>query len=402
MSFRSGRIGYARFRILGDAPLSVDEALIKKLSSGAFSTAEIGEPQELESGFVAGRHVFDQEFDPELVNYGRFLLFGLRTDVNRVPPEIARAYRMLEESAQAAESGSGSVGRRERRAAREAAAEKCRQELAQGRFRRSRLTPLLWDLERQVLLAPVSGDKLTTSLREVFLRVFGCRLQPLSAGGLAWDLSSARGMTGRLEDARPARLSAPPSESGDGSPAVPWCAGGPEPKDYLGNEFLIWLWSRVDANEGFFSTPVGEVGIVIDRTLESQSCWEDGGRCTLAGDAPTNWREAGVALKSGKWPRRIGLVLGAKGTAFSCTFQGDRFSVAGLNWTESDNARTIREETETRLERITDFDEALVGLFDTYIRERLSDHWPVVRQKTEHWIRDRPASRSKPLEPLAV
>ena len=208
----------------------------------------VGAPPETQAGFCAGRHVFDLQFDAETMSFGPSLLMGMRIDTNRVPAELKKAYRAIAEQAAAAESPTGYLNRAEKRIAREEAEEKCRRELADGRHRSSRMTPILWDLSRRVVLAPVFSDNKVSALSDLFHTCFDCSLRPMSAGAIALETMTQRGLTRNYEDAAPTPFTDPPptADREDGrslkNPIVPWAFGGPEPSDFLGNEFLIWLW----------------------------------------------------------------------------------------------------------------------------------------------------------------
>lgn len=397
MSFRSGPVAYSRFQVSGNAPDSVSQNLLDQLAAGRLVPTEIGEPPEIESGFVAGRHILDGDFSSEHVAFGRFLLFGLRTDVNRVPTEVARAYRTMAEDALAAASATGFISRSERSQAKEEAAARCREELAAGKHRRSKMTPLLWDLSSSTLLAPVTSDSLFTQMKDLFVKSFDCRVVPLTSGSLAWNRLSDRGLTAALEDTRPSSFTKAPEgidgQKGD-EPAVTWCATGPEPKDYLGNEFLIWLWWLCEVDEGLVATTKGEVAITIDRLLETHSCWQEFARMTLAGDAPTSWLEATRGLQNGKWPRKCGMIMAAHGRQWEFTLQADRFILSAIKLPDIENASSPREELEQRLELITEMDELLVALYDTFLRQRFDASWDGRRQRISEWIRSRSPRRA--------
>ena len=75
-------------------------------------------------------------------------------------------------------------------------------------------------------------------MAEIFERTFKCELQPLTAGSQAARLLVEGGKRREYEDFRPTRFVAGPEGEGQ-YPEYPWVAKGPEPKDFLGNEFLV-------------------------------------------------------------------------------------------------------------------------------------------------------------------
>ncbi|MFO0872663.1 MAG: hypothetical protein U0575_01645 [Phycisphaerales bacterium] len=417
MSFRSGTLSYARFRVFGDGPSAVDETLLDTLARHVVKHPKVGAPQELVAGWCGGRHVLDDEFPYDETGFGTALLAGMRVDVNRVPAELRRAYRAMAEQERAAGTETGFLGSAERKAAKEEAERRSAEELAAGRHRRSKLVPLVWSLPRGLLLAPASGERATSLLRDLLLRSLSMRLQPRSAGSIAWDLLSERGLAGDLDDALPSAFTAAPVErarrdgandgagrgappsrgrrgdsSGGERPDVPWVAAGPEPKDFLGNEFMLWLWWLTEVEEGLVETAAfGTVAITIDRMLEMDCAWGVTGRQSLRGDAPTRLPEAAKALQHGKWPRRCGLIVAAGGRTFTLSLQGDRFAVSGATLPEIDDARSVREIIEQRVERLFELDDLLVALFDAFLRTRIGSAWPTVRGAMSEWILRRAA-----------
>jgi hypothetical protein len=346
------------------------------------------------------------------VAFGETLLLGLRIDTNRLPAEIRRAYRAMAESARAAASETGLVSKREKREAGEEADERCRQELATGRHVRSIHVPVVWDLRRRLLLAPIFSDTTSAVLRELFAATFDGSLEPLSSGALASELLSARGLGRDYEDLTPSPFTPPPpaahDEDGRGTtiPTPPWSFGGPEPKDFLGNEMLIWLWATCETGSAMIETKHGEVAIAIDRALDMDCAWDATGKQTLRADAPTRLPEAGAALRIGKWPRKAGLMIAAEGEQWELTFQADRFLITGAKLSKPEEPpASPRELIEMRLASLEALDRAMVDLFDAFLAQRASGAWPTQRQRIREWIGTRTGRRpvrSDPAVEIAI
>src|SRR6202043_136741 len=112
-----------------------------------------------------------------------------------------------------------------------------------------------------------------------------------------------------------------PGPTGEGEyPDYPWVAKGPEPKDFLGNEFLLWLWHEADHRTGTIKTEsANEITLYIDPALDLDFAYGKRGRAFLRGDAPSRMPEARDALRTGKLPRKAGLVLDAFRQQFTLT-----------------------------------------------------------------------------------
>lgn len=406
MPFRSGSIGYSRFTVTGDAVPAPDDALFAKLREHMVRPPSVGEPKEIASGFCTGRHVFDGEFQYDQCGFGASLLAAMRIDTAKVPSEIKRAYRAMAEDARRGRDSDGlqALSRGARKEAKEEAEERCRRDLADGKYRKVAMVPFLWDLPSATLFTPISSDAQFQELKSLFDAALDLRLDRRSAGTVALDILGAKGRTAALEDALPdAFVDRPEGPARDeereegggaahfraaGRPEVPWAQAGGEPNDFLGNLFLLWLWWHCDEHEGLIETGGPTVAIVIDRLLDMECAWGVTGKQSLRGDMPTKVVEAGKALQSGKWPRKLGLTLAAHGQEFRCALQGDQFSVSGLTLPEPEheNRLTPRQMLEQRIDFLLTFDRVLVLLYEAFLNDRFGKSWGTRAGQMREWI----------------
>ncbi len=215
-------------------------------------------PDEVEVGFTTGVHLFDTQFTYEKNGYGSqargLAHFALRLDTHKVPADVKKAYKVMNEQAAASASPTGFVSKSEKREARETASEQVREELASGKYRKSKVIPVLWDFVGQTLYCGASGTTVIEHLSRLMRQSFAVELENLSAGVLAGNLIKAQGRSRDYEDLQPSAFTAAPdaprrgeddeasSLSAHGLPVLPWIAKSVDLKDYLGNEFLLWLW----------------------------------------------------------------------------------------------------------------------------------------------------------------
>lgn len=404
MGFDSGRVTFFRFLVERKAPRSVDPALLEVLTGNAFREAPALSASQIDAGFVTGVHLFDTQFTYEKNGFGRQLLFALRIDTHPVPPEIRRAYRVMNEQAMGETNPSGFASRGQKQEALETADRQVTEDLAAGRFRRSKLVPLLWDLPARVLYCGSSADSVREQLMLQMKRAFDVNLLPLSAGALGALRLKAMGRPRSLDDLRPSRFTTPPSSArveadeggrpGDiGVPTVPWTRRAEDRKDFLGNEFLIWLW-RVSETRPYavtVQTPVGErhVTIHMDRSLDMDCAWGATGRQSLRADEPGRLPEAGEALFRGKWPRRVGLTLADGAQSWDLSLVGDQMTVSSAKLPDIDEAESPRQLVEARLGLIMELTQMLDGLFDRFLDERTGPAWETRRQRVREWISHR-------------
>lgn len=384
MGFASGSISFRRFAVLGKAPQAVEQPLLDKLSEHALREQEFGVPDEVEYGWSGGRHVFDAQFSFEHNVFADALHFALRIDTNKVPGELKKAWQLMEEEAVASANPSGFISKNQKREVKETLRRKMDEDLRSGKFRRSKLLPILWDLPSQTLYCTASG-KSFEKLAEIFERSFGLELSPLSAGALGQQLLTPKGRKRDYEDLRPTRFVPGPQGEGQ-TPDYPWVAKGPEPKDFLGNEFLLWLWHEADAKTGSVAIDKQDIAILFDKSLDLDCAYGQTGKDSLRGDGPSHMPEARDALRSGKLPRKAGLVLEANREQFYLTLAADAFSVSTAKLPDVEEAENPRALFEERIALLRDLCKTLDALFEQFLKLRTSSAWEGQVAGIRRWI----------------
>jgi hypothetical protein len=385
MGFPSGSVSFRRFAVIGKSPAAIDQALLEKLAEHALRPLEFGVPEEVEYGWSGGRHVLDGQFSFEHNVFSDALHFALRLDTNKVPGELKKAYQFMEEEAVAAENPSGFLSKNQKKDTKEIVRQKLDDELRSGKFRRSKLLPILWDLPNQVLYC-AAGNSTFEKLAEIFERSFELQLQPLTAGSLGLQILEPRGRRRDYEDFRPTRFVPGPNSEGE-HPEYPWVAKGPQPKDFVGNEFVLWLWHEADHRSGIIKTEsAGEVTIYIDRSLDLDCAYGQSGRDSLRGDGPSRMPEARDALRSGKLPRKAGLVMDAFNQQFSLTLNAESLAVGTGKLPEIEGADSSRQVFEERVVFLRDLCKAIDALFETFLKTRGSSAWEGQVSGMRKWI----------------
>jgi hypothetical protein len=385
MGFASGSISFRRFAIQGQQPPAFDQSILDKLESHALQPGEFGVPEELEYGWCGGRHVLDANFGFEHNIFADALCCAMRVDTNRVPGELKKAYQIIEEEAAAAGNPSGLISRRQKKDVKDIVRRKLEEDLRSGRFRRSRLVPVLWDLPGATMFSP-AGTSQFELLSELWERTLGSSLEPLTAGELALRHLAEKGRRREYEDARPTRF-VPGPEGESQVPDYPWTAKGPQPKDFFGNEFLLWLWHRIETDGGIIKAEgAGEVSVVIDQSLDLECAFGQTGRDGLRGDGPTRMPEAVDALRSGKLPRKVGMILETGGRQFQFTLSAESLGCSGVKMPEIEEAENPRVVFEERIVMLRDLCKAIDGLFFSFLRLRASSAWEGQVGGIRKWI----------------
>lgn len=408
MGFDSGRVSFVRLLVKtkGPPPATVTPNLIDKLQEHAFTDSPAGAPAEIETGWVAGDHLFDQDFSlgkNAIGPAGNLLICALRIDTNRVPSELRRSYQRVHERAAAANNPSGFISRAQKKEARDAADQQVHGDLVAGKFRRSKLVPILWDLSHSQVYCSVAGNTVIERLCEAFRDTFDADLTPLSSGHLAEHLLHGTGKSRDFQDLRPSAFTQPPQEdrrdqAEDAAPSrdipdVPWTVGSYHDKDFLGNELALWLWHLTERAEGMIPVKLHdrprEIALTIDRALEMECAWGIGGRQSLHGAGPTRTPEASAALRTGKWPRKLGLILSDGENQWELALQTDRWQVAGAMLPQLEEARSPRDLLQQRLEQVILLAQVLDALLQAFLDRRIGNSWANHRQTLQQWIKER-------------
>ena len=380
MGFSSGSVSFKRYAVVGAQPKAVDQSMLDRLDEHALRPRDSGVPEEVEYGWSGGRHVLDTSFSFEHNVYADALSLGLRVDTNKVPSELRQAYTLMEEEAVAASNPSGFISKNQKRDVKDVVRRKVADDLRSGRFRRSKLFPVLWDFPSNTLFCAANSST-EEKLLELFERTFELKLLAISSGTLALRLLEPRGKRRDYEDVRPTRFANGP-EGESQTPDYPWVAKGPEAKDFLGNEFLLWLWHEADARSG----AIGNATVFIDRMLDLDCAYGQSGRDTLKADGPGRMPEEADALQTGKVPRKAGIVMDVDGMQFNFNLNAETLGISSLKLPEVEEAETPRVLFEERVAMLRGFCKSMDAMFEAFLKIRGSGAWEGQTSAMRRWI----------------
>jgi hypothetical protein len=382
MGFLSGRVTYTRYRVSGDAPLPFDEDTIEQLNAHLIGRHGSGDPQDgISFGWAGGDHVLDTTLGLEKNILGDCLHLGLRIDTDKIPGDLLRAYTRIETDARAAGNPSGFATKAQRAEAKEAAMIRAEAEAADGRFRRRKFIPVLWDGQSNVLYAGTSTPSVLDRVMSLFRDTFDRNLEPITAGNLAYFQAETRGEGRSVEDLGPA-----PFLSDSHSTTVAWTDADASSRDFWGNEFLLWLWHRLQQDGDTIPLSDGtDVTVMLAKTLTLDCPRGETGRDNLTNEGPTRMPEAFRALQAGKLPRKSGMILVRHGIQYDLTLQAETLAVAGLALPKVEGAQG-REAHIARIESLRHLVETLDLLYDAYGRRRIGPDWSGDLGRIRNWL----------------
>jgi hypothetical protein len=384
VAFASGPVTFKRLFVDGQIEEQACEALVEALSRHAIGRDSITEADRTQVGWVTGDHILDTEFDFAKNVVGDCLHFALRIDANKTPMELVRSYQKLNETAALQASGREFLSRDERREARDQARSRADREAAAGMHRRMKQYPVLWDLATNSLYLGASSPTVVDRFSLLFATTFERNLTPAGAGMLASRWASRAGWTSAMSELRPTAFVNPPDGEG-----IQFDEGTDEARryDFLGNEWLMWLWFTTHAESAeVVVNPAGDgVTTLFAGSLDLKCPFGLTGSESIKADDPTRLPEAREAIRTGKIPLRAGLHLVRQGEPYLCAIRGDVMHVSGLRLPPLDEVddRVIFEE---RIGQLRHFATTLDDLYSVFLKQRLSAQWPARLAAIRAWL----------------
>lgn len=383
MGIASGTISFQRFRITGRMPESVDDALLKLLEKRTFGRLPPAADMT-QAGWVGPNHLYETEWSAATVAVGDFAHLALRIDKLNVPGNVLRGYVEQELAALRQSSGRDAVTKFERRKAREAALLRAEKEARDGAFRRSAAYGVLIDLAHKFVYFANTSPQAADRLMAVFSDTFGCALEPEGPARLAHRLMLAAKHARALENLPPARFVKPPKGYSPDEDAADFLA---RELEFLGKEFLAWIWFKTTVQDAALSlTRGGDVTVMLEKTLRLKCDFGLTGSTMISADHPADLPDARTALRFGKLPLRAGLVLGSALGEFRLVLDATRWVISGMTLP----APAARDEDrqaalEARFEQIADVAAQLDALYELFLNLRTGRDWAAELRKMQQW-----------------
>ena len=350
---------------------------------------ETSDAETVFAGFLGGDHLFDQEFDlgKNLINDAMHC--AVRIDTNQVPAAIRAAWLQIELAGATRDSPTGKPTKTQRQEAKEAVQQRCDAEIATGKYRKMKQFPLLWDQPNGHLYFGGTVGNASAFCTDLIERAFEVELRRIGAGSIATDWSIANDCYGELDDLTPTRFV--PAHTYHN---LAWSNEHSQSPDFLGNEFLVWLWWTLE-NESDTITLAddSDVTLMMNKTLTLECPIADSGKETITAECPVKLPEAIQAIRSGKLPRKTGLAVVRHDRAFDLVLTAETFAISGAKIHLDDDEDF---DDEDRIDAIRLMSETVDMTFQAFLSRRCdADAWKPIRDAIGQWLIGEKATRQK-------
>jgi DNA recombination-dependent growth factor C len=172
MSLLQGTLSLRRFLVLG--PVPAEEELLAGLKQDHFRPFADGLEEE-RIGWCDWRNPLITPPEETWVSQERFAIIGLRMDTRKVPATLLKAHVDLRLQKLMKEKDLAFIGKE----ARISLQDEVKVELLKKVLPTPKVVEVAWDLKGGVLWTTASSSKTQSALTGLFMKSFGCELQPL-------------------------------------------------------------------------------------------------------------------------------------------------------------------------------------------------------------------------------
>ncbi|MCA9140097.1 MAG: hypothetical protein KDB00_25165 [Planctomycetales bacterium] len=379
MPFLRGSLGFQRFSVTGFEADRFGQEHFDILTNHAAGKFQTSSTDNVSVGFLGGEHLFDQDFDESKNLINNAVHFSARFDTNQIPAAYRAAWLQMELSGIAKDNEGGVITKAQRKEAKEAVEQRCETEAATGKYRKMQQFPLLWDYENEQLLFGGSVGTAGRHCLDLVERAFGIELRHLGAGALAEQWAIDNDLYAEVDDLQPVNF----ITGGQGG-SHKWANEHSQAPDFLGNEFLLWLWWMLDKkSDNITLIDDSEVTVMLSKTLSLECPLGETGKESISAECPVKLPEAMQAIRSGKLPRKMGMTIIREGRQFDLVLQAESFGISG--------AKIHLEEDEEfddddRIDAIRQLVDTTDLMFHTFCDRRTGDSWMKDQKAICKWL----------------
>lgn len=373
----SGSCSFVRFVVNSAKPRTFDDTHLEALRNRQSGRHRLASADGVDCGWTAGDHVLDLDFTELKQVWPDHLAWDLCIKTDKLPADLMKAYYEVELKALSKGNPGGYPSARQKREAKESARERLEQEAKDGRFIKRSLQGCLWDALRNEVFFSGTSSTNQDRLQSLFEQTFGNDLDLITAGTLAlkqYPQAVDEHLSQFVPDVTPDRPG--------------WCPDDSVP-DFLGNEFLLWLWYTADIDTDTIKLPdESEATFMFSGGVKVEDPRAVSGRGALNSDSAPRLPEAKVAVKHGKLPRQAALTVVRHDEQFSFLIQAETLAITNCKLPKApEDITENRSRLEHRLQALHDLAETLDLMFAAFLAKRFSPMWPMDLSNMQGWLR---------------
>lgn len=382
MGFLAGGTTFSRYRISNDHTGEFGDEHLATLAEYAIGADKVDLAESAAMGFTAGEHLFDTQFALEKNIIGEALHFGIRTDSVAVPGPIKNAWMKIELAGIMGDKLGGRPSKAQREEAKAAVDARCDAEAKKGNYLRMSETSVLWDAATETIFISSNSEKANEGYLDLLTRAFGIEFTRVTSGRLAFEYADEAKKLDDLYAITPTMFL-----PDTGSAEIVWWNGMADNYDYLGNEFLLWLWWKWDTGIDTISlSDDSEVTGMFARSLSLDCPRAEHGKESISSESPVALPEAAMAIRMGKLPRKAGLMLIRNGEQYDFNLQSETFGVGAGRISNPGGINDGPKELTDRIESIRQMADTLDFLFEQFCIQRIGKAWHKESKQLTEWL----------------
>ena len=390
MGFLSGSVTFERFRITNDPTNEFGEEHLEILKQHRVGKANANLHEQPSIGFTGGAHLLDTDYDFEKNILGDAMHFGIRIDSCCVPGPVKRAWMQIELSGIMSENLGGRPTKKQRQEANDAVDERCAAEARKGNFKRMVEVSVLWDADTETVFLGSSSEKTNDACIDLLERAFGLEFSRVASGKLALEYADEAGVNADMFAINPTGFL--PNEEVE----ISWWNGMTDNFDYLGNEFLLWLWWKWETGPDTITLgDESEVTGMFSRTLSLDCPKGEFGKESISSESPVALPEAAMAIRMGKLPRKAGLTLIRNGEQYDFNLRAETFVLGSAKISQPDGNLADMRDILDRIESVRRLAETVDLLFEAFCEQRIGKTWDRESEQLSQWLQSDKAIRKR-------
>lgn len=338
-----------------------DAGFLELLRSKRFLSIERAASEETSIGWVTPGDPTGDTFELEDLDAGGCWWLRFRMDAKKLP-----ASKLQMEITAHERTRGKRLSARERRELKD----HLHEQLLPGILPRTTFVDVVLSSDRKRALVLSSSKKAREAFTELVNGSFGFYPEPVAPGVLAGRM---------IGDDKVAKLI-----------RTTWPGSGPRQRelplsgDFLGDEFLLWLWSECEQG-GEFSSYEGTVGIVV-HDLVAFDAETDATSLVLKHGLTTRATEARAALRDGRVPTRLRLLIAEGTRQWIATVDGS-LSIGSCKLPDDpEDCESNEDRTSERAANWLRLRAIVEHLFGTFVDLRVSDEWPERCDEIAGWM----------------